>query len=86
MRPRHTIKENFTNDYRTRRCRFIVLSLSPCISNDEEIYILMIIFKDSRCDPLRDSDITEGDSNTDWNSRISNVIPEKGGSPNQDSR
>ena len=67
-------------------CRFIVLSLGPCIINDEEIYILTQIFKGSRYDPLRDSDITEGYPNTDWISKISNVRPEKGGLPNQDFR
>lgn len=83
VRPLHVIKEHFPNDYRTRRCRFIILSMDPRIVNDEEIYTLTLKFKDPRNDPLGDNDIIEGHPNIDWYTKINNVRLEKGGPPNQ---
>ena len=81
--PLHVIKEHFHNDYKSRRCRFIILSLDPRIVNDIEIYTLILQFKDPRNDSLGYNDIIEGYPNIDWYTKINNVRLEKGGQPNQ---
>ncbi len=79
VRPLHVSKEDFFNDYRTRRCHFIILAMDPCIIHDEKIYILTLKFKDAGNVPLGDNYIIERRPNFDWYCKIDNVYLEEGG-------